>query len=301
MSFLHRFLVLAGLVFALPHAAQAQRTALVVLAGDQPDALARAEAFQSVLMDQRGFAHVDVRLDATPDEVPGLLGAFLGEPGDLEDMRLALVLSPQEDICSGMEMASVRAGAPALVMAPECLVDGLALPAEPVVYDVEASGLDASLSVEPWGGEVAKGDVAFLAVPGQGDVLSAEAEAWLMEILAGDGDVSAIGLLDVLRRGLSGDGSDFTPGLYASGEAVARHVFLPGWPGFGPRLPRRAITRVRGGNLFAWPALDAPQVAFLPARERVEVLRFDHSARLAYVRTDAGRYGWMPRRELANP
>ncbi|HAU29165.1 MAG TPA: hypothetical protein DCW68_03530 [Rhodospirillaceae bacterium] len=297
---LSKHVTILGVLLALSAPAHAQRTALVVLSGPQEEALARAERIQAVLLDERPFDQVDVKLDVEPAETGEVLAAFLSAPGESDDFRMALVLAPEAGLCQGDDVAPVVSAVPSLVLAPECLVDRMAFPASPAVYDMDPSGLSRDLSGDPWSGELFAGDMAFLAIPFAQDILAPEVEGLLLQMLAAGGDVSPLGLLEMFRLGLSGDGSDFTPVLYATRDLVARTVILSGSPGIGEdfRQRRQVWPQVLSLDVYAAPSLAEGAVAQLHGGYRIEPLRRDHSGRMVYVRTFSGHYGWVRVRDL---
>ena len=289
--------------------ARAESGALIILA-DREDALERAEHIQSLLLDRHHFDNVRIEMDKRPDEAASAVADFLEEPGKDGDRRLVWVSGPSEGVCSFGDKRTKPETA-ALVLGPECLADLIEYPDEPVIYDINATGIDPQTGADPYVVEMSPENIAFLALPGDDDGAAAEADSLIVSVLElqRNNQVSPAYVLEVLRRGLAVDGSDFSPILYASNEDSALATNLvsgegdagdaSGLAAWNPPAPRGAVMPNRLElDFFSSPNVADGPVAQLHGGYMVQPLRKDRSGKMMFVRTFTGHYGWVMAEDL---
>lgn len=153
--------------------------------------------------------------------------------------------------------------------------------------------------------------IAFLALPGDGETAEAEADHLVISVLELQrrNQVSPAYILEILRRGMVEDGSDFSPILYASSEDAALATNLVGGRDDGrddhapaawnPPAPRASVMpKTLELDFYASPNMANGPLAQLHGGYMVTPLRKDRSGRMVFLRTFTGHYGWVKAEDL---
>lgn len=296
--------LLAGGLAAPP--ARAGGEALVGLADIGAEGWARDRQVREILADGLGFAAVQIAIDATPGELPERVRAFLSRAAAPGDRRVVWISGPSAAAgsaspCPAADMPRIVPRAAALIVAPDCYAEFLALPPGALHLGLR----DAAAPIAATGIDAAP-PVVLVTLPADTAEAIRRADAIVLDALraAAGGAMTPALLLQRLRYELRVDGSGYTPSLEASAAEAAwsRRYLTPPRPGgdtawrpagaagFEGRLARPRAGRI---ELFATADATAPPVLSLAGRQAVTVLRTGPGGTMGYARVPGALFGWV--------
>ena len=268
-------------------------------------------SLQTSLRERFGFEETRFLVDATPDEVPAAIRAFLEEATDENDHRLVWVSGldrrNERSVCPDASFAPIQPTAPSLILAPACYGDALMLPQGTRHFALTAP--DASTRAARIGRTRATDTswVVHLSLPGDGQRFVQGADRMIAEHLskAPVRTIDASSLLHLLRAQFRWNGSSYTPSLDVFDRGIDRDQLYP----FAFDLHRRHISAKHQGRrvemlgprlaLYDRPAPKRGPAIILNNRESVRLLRQGRDASMRYVVVDNRYYGWVKADDLA--
>lgn len=278
-------------VSGVPVAPPAAVQALAVLADGS-----RGAAVRSLLKTGYGYEGVEVVAGLAPEAVAARVAALLSRPGSAEERRLIWV---NGTACPDAMPEPHPAAVTTVMLVPACFLRLVRAEAAVRRIDLAATGSDPDS--KPKEAAVSGTALAVLVLP-EGDEAARAAETVVAATLArrAPGPLVPAQLLEAMRAEFRLAGSAYTPVLQVSPpEAAAATGLLPA--GTGPvafavaaGAPLSTVT-VRGAAVELFPLADAagPPGLKINARYPLQVVRRGPEARMLYVRTRSGHFGWV--------
>ena len=299
------FLSLLTLAAAVPGGtALAAAEALIALRDSGAEAWRRQGQAQELLRQRYGFDKVHVLVNATPDEIPERVRAFVQRPGDAQARRLlwisGVAAGDPASPCPSPDSQALIPAVATLILAPGCFADNIVLAPGARHFEITsptpADQPRATHSDAPV-------PLAVLTLPSDAPRFVDRADDIVLDLLGGGGRVSAARLLTALRHGLDADGSDYTPALDATRGLATLTVLAPAgtatrtdpaadWTGHPARARFLAFDLRRVPDPTADPALR------LPAATPLRVLRRDRGGLMVFVSAARRFYGWVAADDL---
>lgn len=284
--------------------ALAASEALITLRDSGAEGWRRQGRAQELLRERYGFDKVHVLVNATPDEIPARVRAFVESPGDARTHRLVWIsgVAPGDPAspCPSPEWQALTPGAATLILAPGCFADKIVLAPGSRHFEITSPAPTGQPRFARPGASV---PLAVVTLPSDGPRFVDRADDIVLDLLGRGGEVSPARLLAALRHDLDADGSDYTPVLDATADLATQTLLAPveiasvadpaaDWAGHPARARFLAFDVRRVPDPAADPALR------LPATTPLRVLRRDRGGHMVFVNAAKRFYGWVAADDL---
>ena len=284
--------------------ALAASEALIALRDSGAEAWRRQGRAQELLRELYGFDTVHVVVNATPDEIPARVRAFVERPGDARAHRLVWIsgVAPGAPAspCPSPDWQAPSPGAATLILAPGCFADKIVLAPGSRHFEITSPAPTHRTGFARPGAPV---PLAVVTLPSDAPRFVDRADDIVLDLLGRGGAVSPARLLAALRHDLDADGSDYTPVLDATKGLATRTLLAPtgtatvadpaaDWAGHPARARFLAFDVRRVPDPAADPALR------LPATTPLRALRRDRGGRMVFVNAAKRFYGWVAADDL---
>jgi hypothetical protein len=296
--------VLSLITVAPSGGAEAASEALIALRDSGTEGWRRQGQAQELLRERYGFDTVHVVVNATPDEIPARVRAFVERPGDARTHRLVWISGAASgdptSPCPSPDAQAMKPGAATLILAPRCFAEKIVLAPGSRHFEITSPVPTRRPRFErPYTPAL----LAVLTLPSDVSPFVDQADDIVLNLLGQGGEISAARLLVVLRHDLDTDGSDYTPVLKATKGLATRIVLVPGgiaavadtaanWAGHSVRARFLAFDLRRVPDPTTDPALR------LPGATPLRALRRDRGGRMVFVNAANRFYGWVAADDL---
>ncbi len=286
--------------------ALAAAEALISLRDSGAEGWRRQGRAQELLRHRYGFDKVHVLVNATLDEIPARVRAFLERPSDTRAHRLLWIsgIAPGDPAspCPSPNSRSLSPAAATLILVPGCFAERIVLAPGSRHFEITspASGPQPRFARPSTARPGTPVPVAVVTLPSDAPRFVDQADDILLGFLARNGKVSPARLLAALRHGLNADGSDYTPTLDATAGMATRTVLASARTGIATVAdptadwaghPARA--RFLAFDVRRVPDAAADAALRLPAATLLRVLRRDRGGRMVFVNAAKRYYGWV--------